>query len=157
MPTLNPPYDPVLDAIIDYLGDGTPEHPGNWDHDLAPLVYENKSEGAPKGEPQVWVLVLLESDLYGQQTIGGGEDAGDNRWDEEGTLWLHVYTPRNSGTRESRRIGKALANMFRGNNTLVGGRLEFMDAHLGLGDPGRENGKYHLNSISIDWRLVEAE
>ncbi|MGY3482225.1 hypothetical protein ACVW1C_000108 [Bradyrhizobium sp. USDA 4011] len=154
------PYDEVFDAIRDYLGyvdvDTNAPVIGNWDFSVAPLVYENEGDGSPSGEIKSWVLVILNSQLYGQQSIGGGIDAGDNRWDEDGTIWFHVFTPRGIGSREARRIAKGLANMFRG-KTMLNDRLEFLDADMGAGDPGAENANYYLMSVSIEWRLIEAE
>ncbi|TAI67579.1 phage tail terminator-like protein [Bradyrhizobium sp. Leo170] len=154
------PYDPVFDAIREFLGCTDIETgalvPGNWDFSLAPLVYENEGDGPPSGEVSNWVLVVLNSELYGQQSIGAGIDQAANRWDEDGTLWLHVFTPRGTGSREARRIAKGLANMFRG-LTMLNGRLEFMDADMGAGDPGAENANYYLLSVSIEWRVIDAE
>ncbi|WP_454629532.1 phage tail terminator-like protein [Bradyrhizobium cenepequi] len=154
------PYDPVFDAIREFLGYADPETgelvTGAWDFSLAPLVYENDGDGPPSGEVSNWVLVVLTSALYGQQSIGAGEDQAGNRWDEDGALWFHVFTPRGTGSREARRIAKGLANMFRG-ATMLNGRLEFMDADMGAGDPGAENANYYLISVSIDWRVIDAE
>ena len=150
------PYDPVYDAIVAFLGDGKPENGGIWDFSVAPLVYENSADGAPVGVPAPWIAVILDSELYGQQSIGGGKDAGDNRWDEDGTLWFHVFVPRGTGAREARRIAKGLANLFRG-ETLLDGAIEFGDANLGAGDPGVKNGNYYLLSVSLDWRYVDAQ
>lgn len=154
------PYDDVFDAIQAYLGTAAfadrPAIAGEWDFALAPLVYENEGDGPPAGEVAPWVLVVLETQLYGQESIGGGQDAGDNRWDERGTLWFHVFTPRGTGSREARRIAKALANMFRGRR-LLDDDLEFGEADMGAGDPGAENGNYYLLSVSLDWRRTEAQ
>lgn len=149
------PYDPVFDAIQAYLGTQAAET-GVWDFSLASLVYENDGDGPPDGEVSNWVQVTLESDLYGQQSIGGGEDAGDNRWDEEGVLWFHVFVPRGTGSREARRIAKGLANLFRGKR-LLNDSIEFLDANLAAGDPGAENANYYLISVSIDWRCIDAQ
>lgn len=154
------PYDEVFDAIREYLGyvdlKTNALVPGGWDFSVAPLVYENEGDSSPSGEIKSWVLVILNGQLYGQQTIGGGIDAGDNRWDEDGTLWFHVFTPRGIGSREARRIAKGLANMFRG-QTFLADRLEFLDADMGAGDPGAENANYYLMSVSIQWVLREAQ
>lgn len=149
------PYDEVYDAVLDYLGDGTPEHPGEWDHSLAPLFYENTIAGPPPGRA-AFVKVALETRLYGQETIGA-DDGGENqnRWDESGTLWFHIFTPRGVDSREARRIAKALANAFRGKRMLDDG-LEFGDADLGAGDPGAENAGHYLLSVSIDWSRSDA-
>lgn len=147
------PYDDVFDAIQAYLGKS--DAPGEWDFGLAPLVYENESDDPPSGDVRPWVSVVLDTQLYGQETIGGGVDPGENRWDEDGTLWFHVMVPRGGGSRDARRIAKALANMFRG-KTLLDGDLEFGNADMGAGDPGKENGNYYLLSVSLDWRRMEA-
>jgi hypothetical protein len=148
------PFDDVFDAIQTYLG--TSQVAGDWDQTLAPLVYENETDGPPAGEVAAWVLVVLDTELYGQETIGGGQDAGDNRWDERGTLWFHVFTPRGTGSRDARRIAKALANMFRGHR-LLSDELEFGNADMGAGDPGAENGNYYLLSVSLDWRRIDSQ
>lgn len=148
------PYDPIFDAIVAYLGDGT--GPTDWDFSLAPLVYENDTDGPPSGDVSAWVLVVLNSDLYGQQSIGAGVDQAGNRWDESGTLWFHVFTPRGTKSREARRIAKGLANMFRG-QLLMSDALEFGDASLGASDPGVEKGNYYLMSVSIDWHVRDAQ
>lgn len=148
------PYDDVFDAIQAHLG--TADVPGEWDFNIAPLVYENETYESPGGDIKPWVKVVLETQLYGQQSIGGGTDPGQNRWDERGTLWFHVFTRRGTGSREARRIAKALANLFRG-QTLLDDDLEFGDADLGAGDPGEENANYYLISVSQDWQRVEAQ
>jgi hypothetical protein len=144
------PYDDVYDAIVEYLG--TPEVAGEWDQTLAPLYFENTLAGPPPGELGAFVKVVLDTQLYSQETIGAGED---NRWDEAGTLWFHIFTARGVDSREARRIGKALANAFRGRR-MLDGDLEFQDADLGAGDPGAENSGYYLLSVSIDWYRTEA-
>lgn len=154
------PYDPVFDAIRTYLGApalGTdPAIVGAWDFSIAPLVYENEGDGPPAGEVAPWVAVILDTKMYGQESIGAGADQAGNRWDEDGTLWFHVFTPRGTGSRDARRIAKGLANMFRG-KLLLGNQLEFMNADMGAGDPGAENGNYYLLSVSLDWRLIDAQ
>ncbi|MCP1852797.1 MULTISPECIES: phage tail terminator-like protein [unclassified Bradyrhizobium] len=154
------PNDEVYDAIralLGYVDIETGEKvDGQWDFAVAPLVYENEGDSAPSGEISPWVLVMLVSTFYGQESIGGGEGAGDNRWDEEGTLWFHVFTPRNTGAGQARRIAKGLVRMFRG-LTLLEDRLEFLAADLASGDPGAENANYYLMSASIAWGLTEAE
>jgi hypothetical protein len=151
---MNAPYDDVFDAIQGYLG--TAAVGGVWDFNLAKLVYENESDGPPAGDPAPWVLVVLDTQLYAQQSLGGGLEPGQNRWDEDGTVWFHVFTPRGTGSRKARRIGKALANLFRGHLLLDDG-LEFLDADMGAGDPGAENGNYYLLSVSLNWRRIEAQ
>lgn len=148
---MDAPYDDVFDAIVAHINQ-------NWDSSLAAIVYENEGDDAPAGDLAPWVQMVLDTSLYAQQSIGGGADdePGGNRWDESGTLWFHVFIPRGSGSREARRLGKALANLFRG-RLLLDDELEFGDADLGAGDPGQENGNYYLMSVNIDWRRTEAQ
>lgn len=149
------PYDPVFDAIQTFLGTQSAST-GAWDFTVAPLVYENEGDGPPTGDVSNWVQVTLESDLYGQQSIGGGQGQGGNRWDEEGSLWFHIFVPRGTQSREARRIAKGLANLFRG-RLLLNDSLEFLDAHMAAGDPGEENANYYLMSVNIDWRYSDAQ
>lgn len=152
MPIAAPPYDPVYDAIKGFLEDGTE----GWDPSIAALVFENTTNGPPDGSVAPWVLILIESQIYGQESIGGGEEAGGNRWDETGRIWFHVFTPINTDSREARRIAKALVKMFRGKQ-MLSDRLTFGDADMSAGDPGAENGNYYLLSAGLDWFLTEAD
>ncbi|NEV75468.1 hypothetical protein DYI24_00030 [Rhodopseudomonas sp. BR0C11] len=146
---MDAPYDDVYDAIKEHLDN-------NWDSTLASIYFENDYKNdEPDDAPDVWVLVVLDTNLYAQQSIGGGDDAADNRWDEDGTLWFHVFVPRGIGSRESRRIAKALANLFRGVK-LLDGELEFLDADLGS-RAARGTANVYATAVSIDWRRPEAQ
>src|SRR5262249_17732192 len=135
------PYDDVYDAIVAYVGNGTT--PGAWDYSVAPLYFENTIQGPPPGAVAPWVPVMLDSQQYSQQSLGGGQGADGTRWDESGRIWFHVFTPRGTGSRDARRIAKGLANLFRG-TTLLSGNLNFGDADMGAGDPGSQNANYYL-------------
>lgn len=156
------PYDPVFDAIRNYLGyvDITTRSlvPGAWDFTVAPLVYENEGDGPPAGPLAPWVLVVLDSHMYGLETIGADDGADNqNRADEDGLLWFHIFTPKGTGSREARRIAKGLSNLFRARRLLSDEGLEFMDSDMGAGEPGRERGNYYLMSVSIEWLWTEAD
>lgn len=136
--------DEVYAAIKAYLI-------ANWNH--APFAWPNEpfevgSDGAG------FVAVEVLGTMYGQQSIGAEEQA-DNRWDEEGQLLLHVSVQRGRGFSQSRGAGKSLANLFRGTR-LLSDRLEFMDAQIGPGQGGDDDGIYHVTTVAIDWRLMEA-
>lgn len=146
---LSAPYDDVFDAIKAHVD-------ANWDSGLAPIYFENDLEGAPPGDVAMWVEVVLDTNLYGQESIGGGDGPKDNRWDEDGTLWFHVMAPRGIGSRESRRFAKALANLFRGTR-LLDDELVFGDADMGAGNPGDKNANYYLLSVSIGWLRTDAQ
>ena len=148
------PDDEAFDAIHDFLV-GTPDLDAAWDPAYAPLIFENEGDDAPAGPPAPWVAVIVDTNIYGQQSIGAGPDQASNRWDEDGTVWFHVFVPRGTKSREARKIAKGLVNLFRG-RTLLDERLEFGDANMGDGDPARENAGYYLLSASLEWRFIEA-
>jgi hypothetical protein len=134
----------VYDAIEAYVTSA-------WTH--TPIAWPNK-QFTQQNPPASWVAFQITGSLYGQQSIGASVQA-DNRWDEEGTIWFHVFVPTNSGESGARGRAKALAVLFRG-KTLLENRLEFLDAAIGSGEPGDEDGNYYRVSVSIDWRLWEA-
>lgn len=122
-----------------------------------PLTFENEAFTPPTdgdGKPQPFVAVEMTGNLYGQQSIGAG-DPGDNRWDEEGVLWLHIFVRSGTGGQTVRTYAKSLADIFRG-KLLLGGAIEFMDASIGLGESGDDSANYYRVSVSIDWRRIDA-
>lgn len=140
--------DEVFEAIRAYLGDGI-DTAGAWSD--APLRYPNEAFTPPDGP---WVDFEIEGSLFGQQSIGEHVQA-DNRWDEEGRIWLHVMVPTGSGGARARGAAKRIAGLFRG-KTLLSNQLEFLDASIGAGSPGDENGAWFMISVSIDWRHWDA-
>lgn len=141
--------DEVYDAIRAHLGDGISV--GAWQY--APIAYPNEAFSAPE-PPAPWVDFEITGTLYGQQSIGAHVQS-ENRWDEDGQIWLHVMVPVGTGGAAARGAAKTLANIFRG-LTLLSGGLEFLDAQIGLGEPGDDNGNYFRISVSIDWRRMDA-
>lgn len=141
--------DVVYDAIRGYLD---PNKGGTWTE--TPIAWEN--EDFTKPEPPVrWVMVEISGTVYGQQSIGADEQR-DNRWDEEGTLWLHVFEEVGKGSSAARRVAKALADKFRGARLLSDESLEFGDAAIGSGERSDDDGNWWRVSVSIDWRRMEA-
>lgn len=117
------------------------------------IAWEN--EGFEKPEPPApWVMVEVTGDLYAQMSIGAGNQA-ENRWDEEGELLMHVMVPAGTGARTARHHAKSLADLFRG-ALLIDDTLEFLDASIGMGQPGDEDGMWWRVSVSVDWRRLEA-
>lgn len=141
----------VYDAIRTYLLSA-------WTS--TPIAFENENvdqngNEVPPNPAHPWVDVEMTGTLYGQQSIGASVQA-DNRWDEEGVLFLHVLVESGSGSRTARQHAKALADLFRGKNDLLAGNLEFLDAFLGSGRPGRREGNWFEIPVAIEWRRVEA-
>jgi hypothetical protein len=74
----------------------------NWT--TTPLRFENETFN-PDGT--AFVAVEMTGTLYGQESIGASEQE-DNRWDEEGVLWLHVMVPMGTGGLTVRTYAKQL-------------------------------------------------
>lgn len=142
--------DTVYDAIRAYLT-------AQWT--ATPIRFENEVADAsnnplPPSTPTSWIAMAISGTAYGQQSIGAAEQT-DNRWDEEGILWLYVMVPSGTGASLARQHAKALADLFRG-TTLLSGSLEFMDAYIGRGAPSTENGNWWEIAVDIEWRRMDA-
>lgn len=133
--------DPIYDAIRAHLT-------ANWTAtDLQFPNEEYESIG-----PTPWVKVEIHGTDYSQMSIGESVQA-NNRWDQEGMLWLYLAIHRGTGLTQGRGAAKALANLFRG-QSFLGGSLEFMDAAIGIGAPGDEEGPWYIIPVSIEWRRM---
>lgn len=132
---------PVFDSVRSFLET-------NWT--TTPLRFENEPfelDGTP------FVDVEMTGTAYGQQSIGASRQQ-DNRWDEEGVLWLHVLVPINTGGSLVRTYAKQLADLFAG-QTLINGGLEFRDAFIGRGQTGFEDGGYYRVSVYQKYRWMD--
>lgn len=138
----------VFDAIRSFLTEHWTTTPIAWENETPPATVD------AQGAAIAWVLVEMTGTLYGQMSIGASLQA-DNRWDEEGQLWLHVFVPKGTGGSLVRQHAKALADLFRGTR-LVNDSIEFRDASIGMGEPGDEQGKWFRVSCNIEWRRMEA-
>lgn len=130
----------------------------NWT--TTPIVFENKNtteDGqAVPPDPELvpaWVEVEITGTVYGQQSIGMSNQA-NNRWDEEGVLFINVYVKSGTGSALARTYAKSLADMFRG-TTLLSGSLEFLDAFIGKGQPGAREGNWYLVPVDQEWRRID--
>lgn len=132
----------VYDAIKAYLK-------VNWT--TTPIRFENETF-VPDGT--AFVAEEITGKLYAQESIGAITQAA-NRWDEEGTLWLHVLVPMGTGGSTARAYAKQLADLFRG-LVLLSNSLEFREAFIGRGQPGHEDGAYYRVSVYINWRRMDA-
>lgn len=124
-----------------------------------PIAFENEDTDTagnviPPNTQIPWIDVEMTGTLYGQESIGASLQA-DNRWDEEGILFLHVLVPSGEGAHDARTYAKSLADIFRG-LTLLSGSLEFRDAFIGRGVPGRRDGNWFSITVSIEWRRMDA-
>jgi hypothetical protein len=101
-----------------------------------------------------FVDVEMTGTYYGQESMGAAQQSA-NRWDEEGQLWLHVMVPVDTGGSQARTYAKQLADLYRGTR-LVSDNLEFLDAFIGRGHPGFEDGMYFRITVFIKWRHIDA-
>ncbi|KUL94323.1 hypothetical protein DK26_15020 [Bosea sp. WAO] len=131
----------VYDAVRAFLVD-------HWTETL--IEFEN--EEFEQTAQQTWIAVEMSSSVYAQQSIGAEEQ---NRWDEVGTLWIHVMVPAGTGSSEARRLAKAVADLFRGAR-LMNDDLEFRDAAIGLGGRDEATGALWTLSVTVDWLRFEA-
>ncbi|HEV7337021.1 MAG TPA: phage tail terminator-like protein [Bosea sp. (in: a-proteobacteria)] len=134
--------DVVYEAIRTYLSAAWSETPIEWENE----AFNQPSDG--------WVAVEIAGTSYAQQSIGA-DDPAENRWDEDGILWLHVIVPTGTGSVTARRWAKQLADLFRGAR-LLSDDLEFLDASIGAGDRGVDEGPHWMITVSVDWRREEA-
>lgn len=135
--------DEVYDAIKAYLT-------ANW----TDTTIRWPNEGMANAKMDPFVAVEIHGVIFGQVSMGAAEQE-DNRWDESGTLWMHVTVKRGAGMKAARGAAKYLATLFRGTR-LLSDRLEFMDAVIGPGASGDEEGNWFVVSVSVDWQLMEA-
>lgn len=101
-----------------------------------------------------WLSVEIAGTVYGQASIGA-ETQADNRFDEDGTLWGHVFVKTGSGMSACRAAAKAFADLFRGQR-LLADSVEFLDAEIGMGEPGDDNGNWFRISVAVGWRQIDA-
>lgn len=123
----------------------------NWT--VTPIAWPNEDFEKPN-PPTPWVDVEFTRNIYAQESIGAAEQS-ENRWDEDGQLWLHLLVPVGTGSSAAGGAAKALAKIFRGRH-LLADSLDFLDASIGMGEPGDENGNYWRISTSIEWRRMDA-
>lgn len=134
--------DVVYEAIRTYLSAFWTETAIEWENE--------HFEGPATG----WVAVEISGTSYAQQSIGA-DDQAENRWDEDGILWLHVIVPVGTGSVTARRWAKQLADLFRGAR-LLSGDLEFLDASIGAGGRSIDEAPHWIITVSVDWRREEA-
>src|SRR6266436_4739329 len=130
----------------------------NWA--TTPLLLENKDKAQPgditipPATPAPFVAVNFTGRTYGQVSLGASLQK-DNRWDEDGFIFLDVLVPKDWGSREARTYAKSLCDLFRG-LTLLSGSLEFLDASIGEGQKGKYDGNYYLIPVDVAWRRIDA-
>jgi len=108
---------------------------------------------AVDGSLDPFVIVELNSTSFGQQSIGANTQA-ENRWDEEGTFWAHLFVAAGTGLDVVLALADTIKDALRG-TTLLSGDLEFGDVETLPGEPGDEDGAYYRISLMARWRRLE--
>ncbi len=111
-----------------------------------PIHFENETWKFPS-PPAPFLLVEVYGDFYDQASIGA-DHADENLFREAGQVYVHVMTPRGSGTVQARTYAKQIVDLFRGNEE-AGVRPRGMS--IGAGEPGTEDGNYFRMTVTIDW------
>jgi hypothetical protein len=142
----------VYDAIRAFLD---PAQGGSWS--TTAIKWENEAAVPTtdaSGNPIIWASIDLIGNVYSQMSLGA-DPQSDNRWDEDGTFWFHLYVPVNTGSSAARATAKAFADVFRG-TTLLAGNLIFGDASIGGNVVSDDDGNWWVLSVSIQWQHMEA-
>ncbi len=130
----------VYTAVRDYLS-------ASWTS--SPIAWENEDFDKPNAP---WVMFEMSGDLYAQMSVGAWQGT-QNRYDQEGVMYLHVFVPVGTGSLIARQHAKTLADLFRG-ALLMSDSLEFLDASIGMGQVGDDEGLFYRITVSVDWRLI---
>jgi Bacteriophage related domain of unknown function len=123
----------------------------NASYAATPLLYENEYTDAPS---TAWALVEMSATQYFQTSIGAQTQAA-NRWDEEGSFFIHVMVPAGSGVTDAFAYSYALADLFRG-LTLLNGNVEFNDVIVGAGSGSDDEGNWYRVSVNVGWRMIDS-
>lgn len=125
----------------------------NWT--LTPIAFENENQdtaGNVIPPPMVvpWIEIEMTGTDYAEESLGAGNPR-DNRWDEEGLLFINVYVQAGSGSSLARTYAKQLVDLFRG-LYLLNDALEFLDSVIGMGRPGLVSGNWFMLPVHVEWR-----
>lgn len=129
----------ILSAATLHLADGTPLPAGR-------LSWPNELFDKPE-PPAFWAAVEMTGD-----DLGPIEAGGNGTWQEEGRLYVHLFTPAGFGTDDARAVGKQIAGLFRG----LGPRaVNYERASIGAGQTDDTDGTYWLMSVTVDWHYQD--
>jgi Bacteriophage related domain of unknown function len=136
----------VYQAVRDFLI-------GAWT--ATPIGFENENAdingvALPPAPPIPWIEVEITGTSYSEESLGAGAPR-DNRWDEEGILFLNIYVRSGSGSIRARNYAKQAADLFRG-LSLMNDALEFRDSNIGQGRAGEIEGNWYMIPVHVEWR-----
>ncbi|MBP2302524.1 hypothetical protein [Azospirillum picis] len=143
----------AFDAIRSFIEAGWPDAAPQ----ACPLAWDNEPIALPQpfgptgldgaAVINAWGKVLVDGDLWSQQSIGSGDPA-EERWDETGTLMVFAFSPVGSGSRLNRELLTAFAEMCRGQDI---GSVEFQDTRFDPIGAKDDTGNWWGMHIVIDW------
>ena len=133
--------DAVFDAVKAYLQ-------ANWT--ATPIAWPNEPFDKPE-PPSAWILAEILGGDFLQMSIGAGSAAA-NRWEDTGSLFVHVFVPIDSGDRECWQRATALATMLKG--LILPGGTTFNSMSIGNGEHGDNTGAWWRRSLHARFRLT---
>lgn len=113
------------------------------------IEWPNEPFDEPSTDPaQQWFSVENTGRVLAPVELG----TGGGVWAEEGTLYVHVLTPRGRGTDAARVLAKAVANVYRG----LGPRnVIYRSASIGDGLMNDRGGLWWALTVSVDWNYQD--
>lgn len=120
----------------------------NWT--ATPLVFPNQML-PDNAEGQPWVMVRHRGRQYDQASIGAGSRAS-NLWEEDGTVYLHVFVPSGTGDDAASQYAEDLALLFRTQGELPAAGIRFCTMSIGDGEIEEEDGRWWATTVTVDWR-----
>lgn len=79
----------------------------------APIAFENVPDSstvtAAKAEPSAWVRIAIRNGDAFTAGINGSTPRGE----QQGRIWIQVFTPENTGTERARALAGIAATVFR--------------------------------------------
>jgi Bacteriophage related domain of unknown function len=136
----------VYQAVRDFLVT-------NWT--TTPIAFENENQDTaenviPPKTVVPWIEIEMTGTDYTEESLGAGNPR-DNRWDEQGLLFINIYVQSGTGSVLGRTYAKQLVDLFRG-LSLIDDALEFRDSVIGMGRPGLVSGNWYMIPVHVEWR-----
>ena len=117
-----------------------------------PVVWENE-EYRPGQDIALYVMAEFIGTYYSRESIGSGDPMSE-RYDEGGYVIFNILARRGKGSRDAHRIGRMIADLFRGRRLLPDESLEFLDASIGGGEKADVEGAWWMMPVEIEFRQM---
>ncbi len=113
----------------------------------ATVLYENEHYTPPESQTRdPWVEIEVFGGDYTQESLGAGDA---NRWDERGSIFVHVFVPSGDGMDTTDTLLGLLAAIFKGQE--FSGGYEMQDMQTGPGALSDELGNWWRTTMTVDW------